>query len=81
MRIGRERALTAGLCLLHLPEELPGSAQNFPNTKGSVCRNPAFQQMLYMHMGQLNFNWFFFFLSDSQTYAGYAAELVHDLHF
>lgn len=73
---------TVGLCLLHPPDELLGSVQNFPNTKGSVCRNPALQGMLHVHMGQTNFNYMilFFSLSDSQTYAGHAAELVHDSH-
>lgn len=79
MKTGRERALTLELCLLHPPDELPHLAQNFSNTEGSRCRNPALQQMLCVHMDQTNFNdMILFFLSDSQTYAG--QELVHDLH-
>lgn len=78
MKTGTERALTLGLCLLNPPDKLPCSAQNFPNTKGTGCRNPALQQMLYVHMGQTNFNCMvIFFLSDSWTYAG--QELVHNL--
>lgn len=52
---------TVGLCLLHPPDELLGSVQNFPNTKGSVCRNPALQGMLHVHMGQTNFNYMILF--------------------
>lgn len=43
--------INSGIVPFAPPDELPGSAQNFPNTKGRVCSSPALQQMLYVHMG------------------------------